>query len=206
MKKRSTLFKDYFLQDMSPVIRFLILSDTVFMGAAGMLGPIFALFVEGFVKNGNAAVAGIAACIYLVTKSVLQVPVAQLIDRIRGEKDDYWIMFISTVLVAFVPLLYLVVKTPVELYVVQFVLGFGTAFTFPTYMALFTRHIDRAREGTEWGVYYMLTDLTGATLAAIGGYVAEAQGFPTLITVVVIVGFLGALLLWPIRKYIRVRT
>lgn len=204
MKLRGTKLKYYFLQDINRVIRLLIVSDTVLMGAAGLLGPIFALFITDFIQGGNEAVAGLAAAIYLLTKSVLQIPIAHFIDRVRGEKDDFWIMFVFTLFIAFIPLLYLVIDTPLELYIVQFLLGFFTAFTFPTYMAIFTRHIDKEKEGTEWGVYFTLTDLTGAALAAVGGYIAVSEGFPALIVTVVVISVIGALLLWPIRRYIKV--
>ena len=203
MKQRSIKLRHYFLKDINPVIRLLIISDTILMGAAGLLGPIFALFVEDFIQGGDAAVAGLAAGIYLFTKSVLQIPIAHFIDRIRGEKDDFWIMLIFTILIAFIPLLYLVINTPLQLYIVQFVLGFFTAFTFPTYMAIFTRHIDKEKEGTEWGIYFTLTDLTSAALAAVGGYIATTQGFHVLIIPFVTISFIGAMLLWPIRPYIK---
>lgn len=202
MKKRSIEAKHYFLKDINPVIRFLIISDTVFMGAAGLLGPIFALFIENFIENGNASVAGIAAGIFLFTKSVLQIPIAHFIDKIKGEKDDFWLMFIFTFLIALIPLLYLVINSPIQLYAVQFLLGLFTAFTFPTYMAIFTRHVDKEKEGTEWGVYFTFVDLASAILAVVGGYVATIQGFPVLIIVVVIASILGALLLLPIKPYI----
>ena len=145
MNKRSTDIRHYFLSDINPVIRFLIISDTVLIGAAGLLGPVFAFFIEDFITGGNAAVAGIAAAVYLFTKSILQIPIAHFIDKIRGEKDDFWLMFIFTLLIAIVPLLYLVIETPLQLYIVQFLLGFFTAFTFPTYMAIFTRHVDKSK-------------------------------------------------------------
>ena len=192
----------YFLKDINPVIRLLIISDTVFVGAAGLFGPIFALFITDFIQGGNEAVAGLAAGIYLFTKSILQIPVAHFIDRVRGEKDDFWLLFVFTILITFIPLLYLVIQTPLELYIIQFVLGLFTAFTFPTYMAIFTRHIDKAKEGTEWGIYFTLTDLMGAGFAVIGGYLAAAEGFPAVIITVVSVSFVGALLLLPIKPYI----
>lgn len=205
MKKRSTEVQHYFLKDMNPVIRFLIISDTVFMGAAGLLGPIFALFIEGYIQGGNEAVAGLAAGIYLFTKSILQIPIAHLIDRIRGEKDDFWIMVVFMVLTSLSPLLYLIIDTPLELYIVQFFVGFFTAFTFPTYMAIFTRHVDKKKEGTEWGVYFTLVDLTSAAFAAIGGYLAVSSGFTALIFAVVILSLIGTALLLPIKPYIRKR-
>ncbi|MBS3902923.1 MAG: MFS transporter [Anaplasmataceae bacterium] len=206
MKKRATKSDHYFLKDINPVIRLLIISDTVLIGAAGLLAPIFALFVEGFIVGGNEAVVGLAAGIYLFTKSVLQIPIAHFIDRIRGEKDDFWLMFICTLLIAVIPLLYLVIRTPLELYIVQFILGLFTAFTFPTYMAIFTRHIDKEKEGTEWGVYFTLTDLTSAILAAVGGFLATLYGFTVLIVAVVIVSVIGSLILWPIKPYLKLRT
>ena len=176
------------------------------MSAAGLLGPIFALFIEGFIRGGNASVAGIAAGIYLFTKSVFQIPIANFIDKVRGEKDDFWLMFCFTILIALTPLLYLIINLPIQLYIVQFFLGLFTAFTFPTYMAIFTRHVDKNKEGTEWGVYFTLVDLISAMFAVIGGYVATAQGFPILIIAVVAISLLGAMLLFPIRPYIKISS
>jgi predicted MFS family arabinose efflux permease len=66
-------------------------------------------------------------------------------------------------------------------------------------MALFTRYIDKDREGTEWGVYYTLLDLGSAALAVIGGYIVTFYGFYNLIIVMSIISILGSLLLIPIK-------
>jgi MFS family permease len=205
MKERGTDLKSYFLRDINPVVRFLILSDMIFVGASGLLGPIFALFIENFIEGGNEAVAGLAVGIFLITKSVFQIPIAHIIDKIRGEKDDFWVLVIFSVLAALTPILYLFVRTPIELYFVQFLLGIFTALTFPTYMAIFTRHIDKDKEGTEWGVYFTLTDLASAALAALGGYIASVNGFRPLIVAVAAMGFVGAMFLVPIKPYIRLK-
>ncbi|MDA1038382.1 MAG: MFS transporter [bacterium] len=205
MQKRSTKVKHYFLQEINPVIRFLIISDTLIIGAAGLMGPIFALFIEEFVEGGDASVAGIAAGIYLISRSVLQIPIAHFLDKVRGEKDDFWLMFIFTICMSLTPLFYLVISTPLHLYIVQFILGFFTAFTFPAYMGIFTRHIDKDKEGTEWGVYFTSTDVAGSALAVVGGYVAVSAGFPILIITISIISFIGALLLWPIKPYIKLK-
>lgn len=206
MQKRSHELKNHFFKDINPVIRFLIISDTIIIGSAGLLGPIFALFVEDFIIGGNAAIAGIAAGVYLFSRSILQIPIAYLLDKIRGEKDDFWFLFTFSFFISFVPLLYLVINTPLQLFAVQFILGFFTAFTYPAFMAIFTRHIDKGKEGTEWGVYFTLTDITSATLAVIGGQVAVTAGFPILITIVVSMSLIGALLLLSIQPYIKLKN
>lgn len=203
MNKRSIDLKGYVLFDMNSIVRFLILSDVVIVGSYGMLAPIFALYIKDFIIGGNEAVAGLAAAIYLLTKSLAQIPAAGLIDKIKGEKDDFYFMFVFSLLVALLPLAYIFIRTPLALYLIQFLIGLFSAFTFPSYMAIFTRHIDKNKEGTEWGVYFTLTDLTSAGFAAIGGYLASTLGFPTLIVAVVVFGLIGSGLLFPIKKYLK---
>ncbi|OIO51276.1 hypothetical protein COY93_04855 [Candidatus Uhrbacteria bacterium CG_4_10_14_0_8_um_filter_58_22] len=202
MGKRGVPVRDYFLLNMNSVVRLLVISDVIWMGALGLLGPIFSLFIVEYIEGGNAAVAGTAAAIYLITKSIVQIPAAALIDRIRGEKDDFWIMFFGSIAAAFMPLLYLVIHTPGQLYAMQFLYGGIVAFTFPSYMALFTRHIDRGREGTDWGVYFTLTDLSSAAAASIGGVVATMVGYSPLIITLTGISLIGTLALFPIRKHL----
>jgi len=205
MRQRSIKLKHYFLKDINPVIRFLILSDTVIIGSAGLLGPIFALFIEDFIMGGDEAVAGIAAGVYLFSRSILQIPIAYFMDKIRGEKDDFWMMVVFSMLTSLIPLLYLFISTPVQLYFVQFLLGFFAAFTYPAYMAIFTRHTDKNKEGVEWGIYFTLTDVTSAILATVGGFIAASYGFPVLIVTVVFLSFVGSVLLLPIKPYIKLK-
>lgn len=204
MQKRINLVREYFLLDMNTVIRFMIISDLVWGSAAGLLGPIFAIFILEFIDGGSAAVAGAAAAIYLITKSILQIPAASFIDRIRGEKDDFWVMFIFSLVGALLPISYLFINTPAELFFVQFLLGACIAFTFPSYMAIFTRHIDKHREGTEWGVYFTMIDLGSAITASLGGILAEIIGFHNLIVVVVCFSIVGVLFLFPLRQEIAI--
>lgn len=196
--------RDYFLLGLNPVVRFLIVSDVVIQGSAGLLAPIFALFVQDFINSDDtAAVAGVAAAIYLVTKSLLQIPAASLVDRIPGERDDYQILFWSSIVMGIVPITYLFIDTPIQLYIVQAILGATTAFSFPSYMAIFTRHIDRQKEGTEWGVYFTLTDMSAAFAAAVGGILAVTVGFRELIIGLAALNVLGTLLILPIARHMR---
>lgn len=203
MSKRAIELKKYFLREINPIIRFLILSDVLILGALGLLAPVFAFFIEGFIDGGNAAVAGISAAIFLATKSIAQIPLAHTIDRIRGEKDDFWFLVISSMVTALIPLCYLLINTPGELYFVQFIYGLSTAITTPSFMTIFTKNIDNGKEGVEWGIYYTLADLVGAGMAGLGGFLATTYGYNVLIIVVSMCMFSGSLLLFPIRPYIK---
>lgn len=204
MSKRSISYREYFLLNMNPAIRFLILGDVVWRGATGLLAPIFALFIIDRIQGGNAAVAGIAATIYLFSKSFFQIPIASIIDRIHGEMDDYWFLIGGSLATAIIPLFYLWVHTPQELYFVQFLYGLASASMFPSWSAIFTRHIDKEKEGSTWGTYFTLTDLGAAGAAAVGGVLVVTSGFPTLIIASFLLNLMSCLILIPIKSRMRI--
>lgn len=174
MKRRSILA----LSNLSPTIRFLTASDAILTAALGLFGPIFAILIANQIQTNNALeVIGIGTSIFLFTRSLGQIPLAIIIDKIKGEKDDFWVLLTGSLIYVLVPLLYLIISEPWHLFTVQFIYGTGAAMTFPTWNAIFTRHIDKGKEGLEWGIYQTINDLAGAVAAPIGGFVASIYGF-----------------------------
>lgn len=202
MQKRPFLH-EYLLDHLNPVIRWLIIGDVLYYAGVGLLGPIFALFIVDFIEGGSIEVAGIAIAIYLITKSVFQIPAAMIIDKICGDKDDFWFMFFSLLVAAIVPLTYLFVSSPLELYLAQFILGVALAFNFPSFLALFTKYISQSKEATTWSVYYTLLDLFSAIAAAVGAIMATMFGFVPVIIAVSAIGIVGAFILLPMQHYLR---
>ena len=192
------------IKEISPVIRFLTISDVLIISGFGLISPIFAVFVVDNIQGSSLEVVGIATTIYLLTKSLGQIPAAYLIDKIRGEKDDFWAMIIGSIVFSFIPVAYLFVNTPSDLYIIQFFYGLAVAFTFPSWLAIFTRHIDRNKEGAEWGVYQTLIDLGAAGTAATGGFLAAKFGFAPLFLIVAAISLIGSLFLVFIYKNMRV--
>lgn len=203
MPRRSISFGDFLLKNVSPVIRYLILGDVVYYAGVGLLGPIFALFIVDKIEGGSAEIAGAAIAIFLLTKSLAQIPAGYIIDKVAGEKDDFWFMFGGLLAASVLQFMYLFVHTPFDLFLIQFLMGIALAFNFPSFMALFTRHISEKREATLWSIYYTLLDLLSAGAAAIGGILAIIFGFKIIIIAGSTIGIIGALLLLPVRNHLR---
>jgi MFS family permease len=201
--KRAFRLRDFLLEHTNPIIRYLILADIVFFGAVGLLTPIFSIFVIEYIRGGTAAVAGIAIAVYLVTRSVFQVPAARIMDRICGDTDDFWFMFGGLLVSSLVPLSYFLVRTPEELYVAQFVYGLALAFYYPSFYGLFTKYIPENKEATAWSIYQTFIDISSAVTAAAGGILATAEGFGPVLLGVAALGSVGALALLPIRNHLR---
>jgi MFS family permease len=203
MTRQSFPVLDFLLARTSSVVRFLIVGDVLFFAATGLLGPIFALFVVGFINGGGAEVTGIATAIFLITRSVAQIPAGYIVDTICGDQDDFWFMFLSMIIASLMPLMYLVIHEPIELYIVQFVYGLSLAFNFPSFYALFTKYIPVSKEASAWSIYQTFVDMAGAIAAAVGGVLATTVGFEAVIIGVTAIGFVGAIALLPIRKHLR---
>lgn len=192
-----------FFPHVNRVIRILTLSDILIVSGFGLLAPIFAVFLTEQIQGGSLEVIGFASTIYLLTKSLLQIPVAEYLDQKRGEKDDFCAMVLGSIIISLVPLFYLFAKTPFHVYLAQVVYGIGGAFSYPSWLAIFTRHIDRNEEGFEWSVYFTATDLGGALAAGLGGILAQTLGFKPLFLFVFVFSSLGSFFLLEIYRQIR---
>lgn len=175
------------------VVLTLIYSDFLVISAAGLFEPIFAVYLTNQIHGGSLAVAGFATTVFWVTKSIVQVPVSWYVDKVRGERDDFAFMIAGALLTSAVPLLYYFFATEVwHVYILQAVNGVGYAFQVPTWLAIFTRHIDKNLESTEWMIHSNTIGLGIAVAAGFGGALADKYGIRTLFPIVSVLMALGA--------------
>lgn len=188
------------------VIQYLILSDVIFWSGWGLISPIFAVFVVKEIKGGTVAVVGIATAIYWILKSLLRIPIGIFLDNRKGEEDDFWFLFFGLIITALVPFGYLMASFPWHIYFLQIIFAFGMAMALSGWTAIFTRHIDKGKEATEWGIYGTLTGLAIGIAGATGGLIAFAFGFEFLFVLVGALGILAAFLLFSILKFLSPRA
>lgn len=162
------------------VIKILILSDVALEGGFGFLNPIFAIFLTQNIKGGNVEVAGIAAAIYWVVKSLLIVPLGKFLDKTDGEKDELIFIIVGNLLMAAAVFGYLFACLPWHIYMLEIVSAVGMAMNIPGYTSIFTRHIDRGSEAFEWSVRGSLIGFGAGLAGILGGMTAYRFGFAVL--------------------------
>ena len=175
---------------MNIIIQTLIFASFIFEAGFGLFSPVLAVFITQQISGGDIATVGYASAVYWILKSILQVPIGRALDKKEGEYDDFWALFAGHFLMGFVALLYVFVRTPVHLYLVQALLAFGGALVVPSWYGMFLRHVDKKREGFEWSINSSLSFGLGAGGAgAIGGFLAKTYGFPFIFIA-------GAIIVW----------
>lgn len=182
------------------VVKILIISDLFLLFGWGLIVPILAIFITESIKGGDARVAGIAIGIYWLGKSIIQVPIANYLDKNHGEKDDYYALIGGTLLASFVPLGFIFASLPWHMYVLEGIHAVGIAFANPSWAAIFTRHIDKGKEALSWGIEDSSWGIGAGLAGIVGGSVAKAFGFTPLFVGVFVFGAIASFLLLLIAK------
>ncbi len=170
------------------IIKLLIASDFFLNLGWGLLSPVFAIFILENIAVESAfeaaRVAGFAALFYWITKSFFEIPIGRFLDKTNGEKDDFWFMVAGMFLTALVPVGYLFSSAPWHIYVFQMLHAVGMAMALPSWLAIFTRHIDKGKEGFEWGMETTSISMGAGIAGGLGGIMAGIFGFKVLFILV----------------------
>jgi MFS family permease len=185
------------------IVKYLILSDLVFYTGWGLISPIFAIFIVEKIVGGNAFVAGLSSAIYFILMSLLRIPFGIFLDSRPGEKDDYCFLTLGLFIAALVPFGFIFSKFPWHIYLLQAIHALGMAMSLAAWPAIFTRHIDKGKESTEWGLDATSIGLGAGISGAIGGWLVTKFGFEPVFVLVGIFGLIGTALLLGLKNEIK---
>jgi MFS family permease len=161
----------------SNVVRTLVLSDFLINSGFGVFAPIFAIFVTRQISGGSIEVVGYAAAIAQIFKSGLQLPIAKILDKNRGEKADFYSMVFGSMILSVTPFLYLFASESIHIYIIQAIFGIGAAFSIPPWYTIFSHHLDKGHSNLEWSMDSVAIGISTAIAAALGGIFASRFGF-----------------------------
>lgn len=176
------------------IIKTLIISDFFLFFAVGLLAPIFAVFIIENITN-KLEVIGYAVACYWVTRVIMVIPLSRLMDKLKGEYDEFYFMIAGTFLISAIPLFYIFSSEPWHIYLLQILDGIAYTMAAPAWRIIFTNHIDRHIVGFEWSLEDVGIGIATALSAAIGAQIADKFGFNILFGMIFFFGTIGTLIL-----------
>jgi DHA1 family multidrug resistance protein-like MFS transporter len=176
----------------SHVVKTLVLSDFFVNAGFSIFAPVFAVFVTKQINGGSLEVIGFAAAIFQVFKVLFQIPVARILDKTKGERDDFYSLIFGSAIISIVPFTYLLASEAYHIYIIQAIYGIGAAFSIPPWYAIFSRHMDKSRENVEWSMDSIAIGISGAGAAALGGFLAQRFSFDMVFVIGGIIAVTGA--------------
>ncbi len=171
---------------MNRALRTFLSAESFIFFAGGLLGPLYAVFVQDI--GGDVLTVGASWSVFMFLSGVGLLLSGRFIDRLRSEKP---VIIASHALQAFGYLGYLFVTTPAHLFAVQMVLGISAAIGFPSRESWFTRFIDKDRIAFQWASWEASYSIAAAAASLIGAVVVSLYGFPVLFLSMFLVSIIG---------------
>lgn len=177
------------------VVKYFVLSDLFLISGWGLINPIFAIFVIQNIPGTTAFTIGALAFVYWISKAAVQMPIAILLDRKEGERDDFHTLIFALMLSGFAAMAFVAVKSVFWLFVVQIIHGLSQGFYAPSWSAIFSRHLDKEKYAFDWSLDSTTIGIAAAVSGLLGGAVVAVAGFPAVFLAASILAFVSAFLL-----------
>ena len=154
--------------------KILLYGSNIWNFADGMFGPLLAVFTDRI--GGSLLDVTWAWAIYLIVTGVLVIVIGRYSDYYPKEK----IMILGYALTALFTFSYLLVQTPLHLFLVQGGLGVALALTNPTWLALYGKHSRPDASGLVWGLADGEAKILTGIAILVGGYIVRMFSFDAL--------------------------
>lgn len=187
---------------MRRILKILIATSVFFTMAGGMIGPIYAVYVEQI--GGDILSTGGAYAIFALAAGMLTLITAKWEDHLKHIEKMVVLGYLLSSIGFFIHLL---VKSPTQLFFVQALFGFSAAILNPAYDVLYSKYLQKNRVTSGWGIWEAENLIVTAVASLMGAYIAKMYGFRILLMLMFgfsVVGFSLSLFLLSKRVMMRI--
>jgi MFS family permease len=156
---------------MNKIVKNLLAAESVWQFGSGMFLPIFAIFSEKV--GGDILDAGIAAALFLLTTSALQLPLGIWLDKVK----EKWFLVSCYFMTSAVFLGYAFVQNKWELFGLQIIFGLAIAVGDTAYDSMYDRNTEESRSGKFWSLLHACIGFASALGIIIGAAIVHFYGF-----------------------------
>ena len=161
----------------SGILSALTYNDAAFWGADAFVAVVFALYITQNIEGGSAIHVGLVFGLYRAVRAFLSVPIGRFLDKRKGHIDEYYMLFLSGLMVG---LTYLALFFSTELwhvYLGMLFIGIGHSLDVNSWRILFYGNVPDDRAGEVNGIYETIMQIVYGLAIIIAGFVGEIFGF-----------------------------
>jgi len=159
-------------------LKFLLFSDAWVTLALGMIGPIYAIFVEEI--GGDILDASWAFFAFMISCGIALYIIGKWEDKVKHKEK---LITAGYTLTAIGCLCYYFVDSQAMLIMTQIILGLAEAIQVPAYDALYSKYLEKKKAASQWADWEAMQYIVTAIAAVVGGYLATIYGFKVLFLV-----------------------
>ncbi|OGH24161.1 MAG: hypothetical protein A3B47_04820 [Candidatus Levybacteria bacterium RIFCSPLOWO2_01_FULL_39_24] len=175
---------------MNAVVKAFIISEIFLWSSWNAIIPIFAIFAATQIPEGNTEIAAASFSTYLIVRVVFELISGKYLSH-SSEMQKFIVTIIGIILMSGGYLGFALTKDILSLFFYYGVIGAGLGIASPAKNSLFSSHLDKDKEVTEWSIYDGFVFMGMAMAATIGGFVANRYGFAFLFYLVAVTNLLS---------------
>lgn len=160
----------------SSIVKAFIISEVFLWSSWFSILPLLGVFVVDSVPGGNLQLAASGYSVYLISRVISELISGKMMVGTTDTKRIY--ITILGLLIGSIGIFGFAVSSSILILFISFIItGFGIGIASPPKNSLFSSHLDKNKETTEWGVYDAVVFICIALSTALGGFIATEYGF-----------------------------
>jgi len=174
----------------NPLVKAYIISESFVWSAWNFVIPIFAIYIVDNIRGGDIETAAMGYSIYLIGRVIAELLCGKFLAK-TDDKKKLAVAISGLFLMTMGYIIFILSTTIAHVFFGYFILGIGIGIAAPAKNALFSMHLDKNKEATEWGVADGTQFMCMALAATLGGFIAGYFGFTTLFVIAAITNMVG---------------
>ena len=170
-------------------MKLFLIANSFFTFAAGMIGPIYAIFVNQI--GGDVLAASGAWAVFMVVSGLGIFLMGRIQDNLKKEKP---IIMIGYAIQSLGFLGYFFISNVIQLFIVQILLGISMMIQLPVFDSFYTKYLEKKKLASQWaaweGMYFTITGVAALT----GGFVVKIFSFKFLFLIMFGLSLIGLFL------------
>ncbi len=172
-------------------LKILFIFNGIFVFAAMLLGPLYAVYVETI--DANVLSISITWSVFLASATFFTLIVQRKGDTL---KEKEYLLMAGFLIRGISWFLFIFAGNILHLIFIQILIGLGEALGSPSFDAIFAEHLDEGIQIKEYSTWKLIVNGSNAVAAIVGGLIVSFFGFTTLfaiMSILAITSFLGVL-------------
>ena len=184
------------MQPINKSLKILFLSNSLFVFASSLLGPLYALYVEGI--DGKILSVSFSWFAFIVSSLFFTYLVGRYGDKI---KEKEYLLLAGYLLRACVWIFFIFVTNISSLIILQIILGIGDALGSPAFESIFATHLDREQSISNYSTWKLFERVAIAAATLLGGFIVSLFGFSPLFIIMSLLALISfSIVLFQPRK------
>lgn len=165
--------------EINPIVKAYIISESFLWSAWDFVTPIFAVFIVKDIPGGTIQTVAMSYSVYLITRVIFELITGRVLQN-SGDKKKFVMSILGILCLSLAYLGFAFTTTMSLIFIFYAVLGIGLGVAAPAKNALFSIHLDRNKESTEWSLTDAFSFICMAMATVLGGFIATQYGFQKL--------------------------